>query len=347
MRFADIHAQENTVKALKSSIKQNKVVHAYLFTGLRGCGKTSTAMAMACALNCDSPMEDGDACGTCLSCRRIESGNDPDVIIVRPDGNQTKIDDLRQMIDKLRFAPLSGKYITVIIEQADTLNASSENSILKILEEPPDYAVLILLSSNPETLLPTIRSRCRKVRFRTAGFEETLGYLKEHTELSDDDARIIAACSQGLIGKASELASDPKFMQERAAVLQKMTEWASGPDVMGLTLAESMRAMAESKRKNDPDVRTRVRRLSIMLEYILSWYSDILSLKVQGDSAFISNKDHEDTLRYLTDIYSVNRLTSAVRVIMDSRRYLEGNITPQLVLENMFFEIRPDLEVGR
>ncbi|MHB1457993.1 MAG: DNA polymerase III subunit delta' C-terminal domain-containing protein, partial [Armatimonadota bacterium] len=236
----------------------------------------------------------------------------------------------------------------VIIEQADTLNASSENSILKILEEPPDYAVLILLSSNPETLLPTIRSRCRKVRFRTAGFEETLNYLKEHTDLSDDDARIIGACSQGLIGKASELVSDPRFMQERATVLQKLADWSSGPDVMGLTLAESMRAMAESKKKNDPDVRTRIRRLSTMLEYILSWYADILSLKVRGDGAFLSNKDHEGTIRYLADLYSISRLTLAVRVIMDSRRYLEGNITPQLVLENMFFEIRPDrLEVGR
>jgi len=342
MRLTDIYAQETAVRVLVTSIQRAAVAHAYLFTGPRGCGKTSAAIAYASALNCADPTPEGDACGRCLSCLRIESGMDSDVTLISPDGNQTKIDQMHGMIKELNFAPLSGIYKTIIIEQADTLNPSSENSILKTLEEPPAYAVLILLSSNPNSLLPTIRSRCRKIRFRKASYQETINYLVESTNLTDEDAKIIGACSQGFIGRAAQLASNSDFMQERRMVLMELNQWIDGPDVLGLSFAEMMRSGSEPK-KNDPDTRTRVRRLTDMLDYIMLWYADILGLKVRGADALITNRDYIDQLQYQASIYSTDRLASGLRSIMDTRRYLEGNITPQLVLENMFFDLRPDM----
>lgn len=338
MRLSEVHAQDAAMRALRSSIARSSVSHAYLFAGPRSCGKTTTALAFASALNCADPTPDGDACGFCMSCLRIQAGNDADARLISPEGNQTKMDQMQDMIRSLNYAPLSGKYRVFIVEQADTLNPSSENCILKILEEPPPYAVLILLSSNPNSLLPTIRSRCRVVRFSQASTSEIEEVLRG-TDLSEDDRRVIAACSQGLVGKAISAASGPEFMEERQAVFQALKAWADGPPIMGLQTAEMIRKRAESK-KNDPDERTRIRRLTEMLDHVMTWYSDLLSMKVGGAQRI--NVDYADDLTDQVGRYSIGRLRRGIRLIMDTRRYLEGNITPQLALENLFFDLRPD-----
>jgi len=341
MRLSDIEAQETAVRALKSSIQRSSVAHAYLFSGPKSVGKTSAALAFASALNCADPAPDGDACGMCFSCIRIEAGTDADVRMISPEKDQTTIPQMRDMIRDLSFAPLSGRYRVYIIEQADTLNPSSENCILKILEEPPPYAVLILISNNPNSLLPTIRSRCLAVRFRRAGASEVEAALRKRFDLPEEEVRVIAACSQGAVGRAFRMASAPEFAGERQVVLGAVKEWLEGPPVLAIRTAELLRKMAEPK-KDDPDERTRIRRLTEMLEHILSWYADLLALKVRGSEAPIINADYAEYLNALAERYHVDKLRAAVRSIMQTRRYLEGNITPQLALENLFFDLRAD-----
>ena len=342
MRLSDIEGQETAVRALISSIQRSFVAHAYLFAGPRGVGKMSAALAFASALNCSNPSPEGDACGLCISCLRIQAGSDADVRTIFPDGNQTKIEQVQEIIHDLNFAPLSGKYRVFIIEQADTLNPSSENCILKILEEPPSFGVLILVSSNPNSLLPTIRSRCRLVRFRRARTEEVAAALEKRADLPEDDLRVIASCAQGAIGRALDTASDPDYLEERAALIEAMNMLAGGPPVLALRIAEAFRAVAKPS-KNDPDERTMVGGLSDLLEQVLSWYSDLLAVKVEGEGAAVINLDHRDDLDEIADRYSLNRIRKALRTIMETRRYLEGNITPQLALECMFFDLQPDL----
>jgi len=341
MRLCDIEAQDIAVRALRSSIQRSSVAHAYLFTGPRSSGKTTAALAFAAALNCPDLSPDGDACGVCMSCIRIQAGTDADVQVISPEKDQTTIDQMRDMIRDLSYAPLSGKYRIFIVEQADTLNTDSENCILKILEEPPSYAVLILLSSNPNSLLPTIRSRCRIVRFRRATASEVEEALQERFDLPEDKLRTTAACSQGLVGRAFRMASAPEFVEERNAVLQALKEWAEGPPVLALRTAETLRRLAEPK-KNDPDDRTRIRRLTEMLGHVLTWYTDLLALKVRGGEAPCANVDYMEDLNAQVQLYGVGRLRQAIRSITETRRYLEGNITPQLALENMFFDLQPD-----
>ena len=342
MRLADICAQDIAVRALRTSMSRGQVAHAYLFAGPRSSGKTATALAFASALNCANPTRDGDACGLCMSCVRIEAGGDADVQMISPDGDQTKMEQMQAMIKNLNYAPLSGKYRVYIIEQGDTLNAHSENCILKILEEPPAYAVLILLSSNPNSLLATIRSRCRTVRFRRAKREEVEGAVCVRFDLPDAEAVAIASCSQGLIGRAYQMASGPDLLDERRIVLQSIREFVQQPPVAAIRTAEGLASLSKPK-KNDPDTRTRVRRLTEMLEHILTWYADLLSMKVRNDESLITNVDYIDDLRAQARIYSAERLGQSLRTIMDTRRYLEGNITPQLALESMFFDLRPDM----
>lgn len=341
MRLSDIEVQEGAVRALRTAIKRSSVAHAHLFTGPRRTGKTAAALAFAAALNCDNPTPDGDACGLCMSCTRIQSCTDADVRLISPEKDQTTIEQMRDMIKRLHYVPLSGKYGIVIIEQADTLNPSSENCILKILEEPPPYGLLILLSATPNSLLPTIRSRCRTVRFRRASTQEVEAALRKHFDMPDDELEVIASCSQGAIGRAFDLAASPELMEERQAVLQALKGWAEGPAAMSIQTAEVLCLRADPK-KNDPDERTRVRRLTEMLDHILSWYADLLALKVRGRDAPVSNADRLADLRAQVERHSVGRLRGAAGTIMHTRRYLEGNITPQLALENMFFDLRLD-----
>ncbi len=346
MRLSDIEDQESAVRALKSSLQRGEIAHAYLFVGPANIGKMATALAFASALNCTNANSDngntgGDACGTCTSCRQIEAGTHPDVRIIAPEGDQTKIDQMREMIKGLQFVPLEGRWSVAIIEQADTLNPSSENATLKILEEPPSYAVLILLSCNPTLLLPTIRSRCRIIRFTRASTSKIEEILKRRFDLPDEEIKLIAACSQGAIGRAMRMASDPAVLEDRAAVLGLIRNWPTSPPVIAFKTAETIRKIAEGSQA-DTDERTRIKRLHGLLDYILSWYSDLLSLKIRGKDATVCNVDMMDDLKTQADLYTAEKLQTAIKSIMDTKRYLAGNITAQLALENMLFDIRPE-----
>lgn len=341
MRLSDVKTQDSAVRVLKSTSAGTSVAHAYLFAGPNNTGKTSAALAFASALNCAAPTDDGDACGTCMSCLRIEAGTDPDVQLISPQRNATTIKQTRDMIRDMSYAPLSGRYRIFIIEQADTLNPFSENSILKALEEPPSYVVLILIAANANSLLPTIRSRCLMVRFRRSGTEEVADALRELTDLDGEDIRTIAACSRGALGNALRMASEPGFREERQAVLEALRTWSEGPAVLSIRTAEIVRRLAEPK-KNDPDERTRIRRLAEILEHILYWHSDLLALKVCGGDAHLVNVDYADVLAQQAGRYDAAALREGIRSIMETRRYLEGNVNPQLALENMFFALRPE-----
>ena len=345
MRFSDIHGQDVAVQALQSSLHKQSgsigIAHAYLFAGPKSVGKTSAALAFAAALNCDDPTPQGDSCGNCLSCIRIMAGTDLDVQVIYPEKNQTVVKQMGDMIANLVYAPVHGKRRVCIIEQADTLNTYSENSILKVLEEPPDYAVMILLSRNPTSLLPTIRSRCRLVRFHAAATTEVEEVLRTRFDLPDDEVRVIAASSEGAIGRAIGMASDPEMMEDRRLALEALQWWADSPPVAALRTAEALRRIAEPTKSEKEAGQTTVRRLQELLDYIQSWYADLLEIKVLGDRAALSNVDFEEALHIHAGRYSTSGVRSGINSIMATRRYLEGNVTPQLALENMLFSLSP------
>lgn len=345
MRFSDIRGQDVAVRALQSSIRKQAgsagIAHAYLFAGPKSVGKTSTALAFAAALNCDNPTPKGDSCGNCLSCIRIGAGTDLDVQLIHPEKNQTVVGQMEKMISNLVYAPVHGKRRVCIIEQADTLNTHAENSILKVLEEPPPYAVMILLSRNPTALLPTIRSRCRLLRFSTAPAAQVEEFLRERFDLPGEQIRIIAASSEGAIGRAASMASDSRILEDRRAALDALVWWSDSPPIATLKTAEILRNIAEPSKNEKEEGQTAVRRLQEILDYIQSWFADMLEIKVLGDGAAVSNVDFADALRLQAARYSTSRIRAAVDSIMTTRRYLEGNITAQLALENMLFAMRP------
>lgn len=201
MGLADIAGQQRAIGFLRRLLKNGAVPHAFLFSGTAGVGKLDAARQFAKALNCLGP-KDYDSCGGCGSCRKLEEGLHPDVVRIRSEGVFIRLEQVRELIKRFRFRPFEGKYRVVIIEDAHRLNESAANALLKMLEEPPEANVFILLAPESQLLLPTIVSRCSQIRFQPLDDEIVAQRLADEGGLSPDRAEAIARVAAGSMEKA-------------------------------------------------------------------------------------------------------------------------------------------------
>ena len=182
MSFSAIYGQEGPIAVLRNAIGNKRVPHAFLFYGAEGIGKRTTALVFAKALNCK---ESGtDPCDACTSCRKIDSGNHPDLLLIKPEGQFIKVADIKELQERLRFRPLEGAKRVVIIDDAERMNITSANSLLKTLEEPSPTNVFVLVSSRPHLLPMTILSRCHRLRFNPVQRDVIAAFLEKSTPLS-------------------------------------------------------------------------------------------------------------------------------------------------------------------
>src|SRR5579864_8924526 len=169
MPLRDIRGHRRLTELLARSIERGTLPPASIFAGSAGVGKRSAAIAVAQALNCLN-LKDGDACGTCAACTRIDRGVHPDVLVVEPgDSGNIKMDPIREAIDRTAFKPFEGRRRVVLIDEADAMIPQAQNALLKTLEEPPASSVFILVTARPDSLLPTVRSRCIRLWFAASG----------------------------------------------------------------------------------------------------------------------------------------------------------------------------------
>lgn len=187
--FDEVVGQEYIVTTLKNAVKNGKIAHAYLFCGPRGTGKTSIARILAKAVNCE---EEDKPCNHCASCKMIEEGTHPDVIEI--DGaSYGNVENTREIIDKVKYAPLQGKYKIYIIDEVHMLSSSAFNSLLKTLEEPPSHAIFILATTDPQKVLPTIVSRCQRFDFgkvKRNDIAERIKYILKNEKITYEDAAV-------------------------------------------------------------------------------------------------------------------------------------------------------------
>ncbi|MGC8861503.1 MAG: DNA polymerase III subunit delta' [Armatimonadota bacterium] len=356
-----IIGQELARRILTRAAREQQPAHAYLFLGPEGTGKLTTAIEFARALNCENP-HNGVACGDCAVCRAIAHGSLPDVRIWSPEGRNTKIEQMREMRDLAALRPMRARWKVNIIEQADTLNEESANCILKLVEEPPHYLVNILLYRNAAAVLPTIWSRCRLVRFTPVSAAELVDRLLDDYGINKDEARFLAAYSQGCPGKAIRLIGNSDFVERRdsvaavaAAVSAPSNRW------LALRLAESLResgrestgGLERSEETSDvedsdaglPDsgrtARKSARDAAVeSLDVLLVWYRDLLAAKLQGDEAALVNVDRRDEIAAQAAAYPhAGRLLSAVEAILQARRNIVGNANPQLATEALLIRL--------
>jgi DNA polymerase-3 subunit gamma/tau len=207
--FGEVIGQEHIVQTLTNSIKGNNVSHAYLFSGPRGSGKTTVARLFAKAINCEKPVNGFEPCNKCSSCLEIMAGNSMDLVEIDA-ASHTGVDDVRQLIEGIKFLPVKSKYKIFIIDECHQLSKSASNALLKTLEEPPAHAIFILATTESHKMLATILSRCQKFDFKRLQVSEIVKKLefiskKENVKFDDSALSLIALNSRGSFRDAESL----------------------------------------------------------------------------------------------------------------------------------------------
>ena len=220
MSFKDIVGQERAIKILKKSIKEDKISSSYIFVGSEGTGKKLAAIEFAKAVNCLNLNKSIEACGNCHSCNVINKQCCPDLKIVETTKGSIKIEQIREIKKEIELKPLRSKKKVYIIDQVEKMTLEASNCLLKTIEEPPYYAIIILISSKLDSILPTIISRCQIVNFRLINsFKTNKLLLDKLNDLKKNKTEIISKLSQGSIGKAFKLSADKGYFIRREKML--------------------------------------------------------------------------------------------------------------------------------
>jgi DNA polymerase-3 subunit delta' len=324
MSFASIYGQEGPITVLKSALEKKRVPHAFLFYGAEGIGKRTTALVFAKALNCEAG--GADACDACTSCRKIDSGNHPDILIVRPDGQFIKVADIKELQERMRFRPLEGVRRVVIIDDAERMNITSANSLLKTLEEPSPTNVFVLVSSRPHLLPLTILSRCHQLRFNPVQRDVISAYLEKEHALAPDRALILASSSGGSIGRALALHKGD-YIALRDSILGRISKGT--PDPLGcLALAGELAGDRED--------------IQEALDILKTWYRDLLVFKETGRAEMLINRDHAGDIGRLAGLTDASAILRGIRTIQGAAAAIERNVNKPLTLETMVFTLFAD-----
>ena len=356
--FSEIIGQSHAIGALRGAVGSGRLPGTYLFVGPEHIGKTAAALALAQTLNCtaDERSDLLDGCGECYSCRSIASGTHPDVRSAAPSGPSRTLripqfwprEGVREhpadraMLRDLHFAPVRAKRRVFIVEDADALNDDTANSLLKVLEEPPPYALFILTASATNSVLPTILSRSQAIRFRIVPTPDIERALKERHTLDEPHARFIAAFCQGRIGEAFRLASQPSLLEARQIVLDTASDLSSGtPLIHAYKIADDLRKAADklgAGRKDEAGESQRT-ALAHAIDIVTLWYGDLLRAVVAPQSTEPVNSDRSAQIRAHAAHYDAASLARAIRILADARRYVERNASAQIATEAMALQL--------
>ncbi|QZY55315.1 DNA polymerase III subunit delta' [Crassaminicella profunda] len=324
MDFKDIVGQEKVIHFLKGSITNKRIAHAYIFEGAKGVGKAEMAMVFAKAVQCKN--YDGDVCDQCASCLKVNTNNHPDIKIIEPEGKSIKnkqIEDFQQ--DLLRRPYESDKKI-YIIKDANSMTDSAQNRLLKTLEEPPEYAVIILISTNVNSFLPTIKSRCQILKFYPIGEKTIEDILKNKYDLQTDEAKVLAAFSDGILGKALRLKESEEFRNKREETIQVMEKLLKKDPLVAFELVEFFQ-------KNKDNIYE-------ILDFMLFWFRDILLLSQTSTDKFLINIDKKEILQKHMHAIGYNKIGNIINTIEKTKNDIKANINFQLVIEMMLLTIQ-------
>lgn len=324
--FQNILGHKQAVESLQNAIMLGKVSHAYIFNGEDGVGKKSLAEAFAMTLQCEKGAK--DACMACHSCRQALTRNQPDIIYLAPEKEKTiTVNDVRTQINgDVVLKPYSSRYKVYIINHAETMNEAAQNAILKTIEEPPEYVVMILLTTNAEMLLPTIRSRCITIDLHPLADELVKKYLMEVLSVPEDKAALCTAFAQGNVGKAARLSGSEDFNHIKSDVVM-LLKHIKQIDLFELT--QAVKAIEEYKLY-----------INDYFDIMSIWYRDILVYKATMDANRLIFQDEIYDIKKQANVSSYEGIENILHAIDQAKRRINANVNLELALELMLLTIK-------
>lgn len=325
-KFKDIIGQEQMKEHLQNAIAMNKVSHAYIINGERSSGKEYVAKVFAAALQCEKGGT--EPCGECHSCIQAKSGNQPDIIFVSHDKpNTIGVEDIRTQVNNdIGIKPYSSPRKVYIMNEGEKMTVQAQNALLKTLEEPPEYAVILILTSNVDSLLPTILSRCVVLNMKPVPDHKVKKYLMEELEIPDYKANICVAFARGNIGKAKMLASSEEFekVKEEAVTLVKY--------INDMDISEVVKAIKKiSEYQFD---------VTDYLDILSVWYRDALLFKATKDANSLIFKNELQYIRRVADRSTYEGIETIVKALQQAKRRLEANVNFDLTMELLLLTIQ-------
>jgi DNA polymerase-3 subunit delta' len=335
MPFRDIAGHRHLLELVAGATVRGTLPPSLIFAGPEGVGKRMAAIALAQLLNCLSPREASaggpDACGECASCKRIARGVHADILLIAPEeSGSIKIEAIRDAIDRAAYRPFEGRRRVVVIDDADAVIEAAQNALLKTLEEPPPASVFVLVTSRPDLLLPTVRSRCQRLRFGRLSPADVADVLMRSHDYSATDAHAAAAMSDGSVGRALEGGTEA-YVDARDAAAQ-LLEGAAASDDPRRRL-ESAKALTGGGKGTDRD------ELARRLEAVSSILRDLGVVLSGGDERALANADLRPLLDRLQRSFDNDRAIRAFAAVDKALSALNRNASPKIVADWIAFQI--------
>jgi len=321
MSFKDILGHQRPITLLQRAIRNEKVVNSYLFLGNEGIGKKTVALQFAKALNClEGEAERGDACDHCSSCKKIDHALHPDILLIEPEGQYIKVDQVRQMQRQLAYKPYEGKRRVCILTAADRMAPHIPNTLLKTLEEPPLHTVIILLANNSKFILPTILSRCQSIRFNPLPINIVSKWLMEDKSFNDTEAHLLASLSEGSPGKALEIQEEIRQIPRE----ELLKDWV-GLKSLSFEKIGSWVDSLPSQREN----------LLLMLEVAKTLLRDLVMVKILKNGQKLIHSDLLKEMEPMATNWSLSSLLKRMEILHQTTLAIRANANTNLALEAM------------
>ena len=324
--FTEIVGHEQIKEHMQAAIRDKKPFHAYLFQGEEGVGKEALARTFAAGLQCQSESAD-KPCKECVSCRQMESGNQPDVIWVTREKASLGVDEIReQLCNTMDIKPFSSPYKIYLVPEAEKMTEAAQNALLKTIEEPPEYGIVILMTSNISALLPTIQSRCLTMEFRPLSTAVVESYVKEHCQVPDYQARASAAFAQGNLGKAMRYAKSEDFIERKDHIISLLRH------VEQMDLSEMLAVIK--------DLGTRKDEVRDYIDLMMLWYRDVLLFKATKDINQLLFQDEASYISREASHRSYEKIEEILQAFEKAKVRLRANVNFDITMELMLLTLK-------
>ncbi len=328
MKFSEIRGQNRIKEHLQKAIAQKKTSHAYIINGEKESGKRMLADAFAATLLCEAG--GADACCQCRSCKQIASGNNPDVIYVTHENKSLGIKDIReQLVGDIAIKPYAAEYKVYIVEDANLMTLEAQNALLKSIEEPPSYIVVLLLTTNADAFIPTILSRCVTLNMEQVSEQIIMNELMSNYGIPDYQAKVYASFAQGNLGKAVGIATSEDFKEVKDALVDLVSH-IERMDILELNeTAEALKPKEGSRGQVEE-----------YLDLLHIWYRDVLLYKAMGSQEALVFKDLFPVVKAQASSLSYAGLNSIFEAIKDAEAKLRFNCNFVVTVELLLLKIK-------